>query len=412
MRTTLKSELLAKAPIDECFNGIGEPYIPGPECTGEEIPKANQSYLWGLAKAGDNLWFGTAANMICLVRAASDFLQLPHRPPYQNSLWSCEFDDGQYPRTQLEVPVPGIFSDYRPPQIFTYNTANGALTDMSARISSPDAQRLLQTTFGLRSAVSFKNLVFLAGPKSLGQGINMFVFKADSGELVAAQTLTEYQNIRKWLILDGVLYTTVADRLWNGRVLRWTGSAENPFSFEEVGRLDTSGAEITFHNGRLFVGTWPTILEKAGIWMSPMVPEGGLTQAQADGWIKVWQSDDYEPDPLNAAIYGVGAMMSYGGYLYWGTMNVEGKAAPIFVKAYQIKPADYLKTFLKTRRATAIFRCQEFDGTKPLELLYGDATLPVYVPTGVSEGLLGQSQKQDGRRPRQVRPSRLRQHLQ
>ena len=57
----------AKAPVDECFNGVGKP-LTYPDADGTcatGIPKVNESYVWGLTKAGPTLWFGTASNVLC-----------------------------------------------------------------------------------------------------------------------------------------------------------------------------------------------------------------------------------------------------------------------------------------------------------------------------------------------------------
>ncbi len=63
---TTDGSLLAKAAPDECFDGIGVDYPAGPPCaTGKA--KVNQAYIWGMAKAGDDIWFGTMANTHCLV---------------------------------------------------------------------------------------------------------------------------------------------------------------------------------------------------------------------------------------------------------------------------------------------------------------------------------------------------------
>jgi len=65
----LSDQLLAKAAPDECFAGIGQPYPPlqaGGTCPSGSIPKRNQAYVWGLTQVGTQLWFGTAANVLCL----------------------------------------------------------------------------------------------------------------------------------------------------------------------------------------------------------------------------------------------------------------------------------------------------------------------------------------------------------
>ncbi|MBI5895946.1 MAG: hypothetical protein HZB24_08075 [Desulfobacterales bacterium] len=214
--------LVAKATVDECFNGIGGAYIAGPSCSRDQKPKTNQSYVWGLTKAGDNLWFGTAANMLCLINAFDAYENGVEVNPYYNSLWTCEFDAGQYTKTQMSsLPVPDIFSDYRPPKIYTYNITTKALTEKSLEITNPQALLLLQTTFGLRSAVTFGNYVFLSGPMALGAGINMFVFNATTGAFMGAANLKDFQNIRKWLVLNNVLYAAVGAEGGGGRILRW-----------------------------------------------------------------------------------------------------------------------------------------------------------------------------------------------
>jgi len=79
-------DVLAKARPDECFYGIfsSDPESPwydpdhpnNPENPNiydpslqESCPhnKVNQAYVWGLAKSGDDIWFGTAPNTHCLV---------------------------------------------------------------------------------------------------------------------------------------------------------------------------------------------------------------------------------------------------------------------------------------------------------------------------------------------------------
>ena len=83
-------DLLAKAEPDECFNGIralGDLTPPVvPPCS-EGQPKVNQAYVWGLTLAGSNLWFGTAANVHCLVLGA----YLGQTNPVQTESYVGEF---------------------------------------------------------------------------------------------------------------------------------------------------------------------------------------------------------------------------------------------------------------------------------------------------------------------------------
>lgn len=382
---TYSHELLAKAEVDECFNGIGQPYVPGPNCGEGEKPKANQSYLWALTKVDDTVWIGTGANMLCLMRAGVAWYSDLNVNPMESDLWTCEYEEGQYLYYNDAINAPSnVFSDYRAPKIYTYNLNTRTLTDKTLEIADPQVHAILNDSFGLRSAAAFQNLVFLAGPSGMFDGVNMLVFNAVTGELVGARKLTQYKNVRRWTTLNNVLYTTVTDVGGGGKVLRWTGSMTDPFSFEEIGVLDAKGAEIAAHNGRLFVGTWPEeIGTVAGLWMSPVVPAGGLTAAHADGWQKVWQADAYEPDPVIANFYGMGAMASFDGYLYWGTMHVQGSSFMQFIKEYDVGVLGMTPAFFNVWRTTTIFRGKDFENGGKAELLYGNASLPVFVPNSL-----------------------------
>lgn len=370
----LMSQLLAKADPDECFNGIGEPYPDGPPCD-EGISKVNQAYVLGLTKSGDDLWFGTAPNVHCLVLGTYLGANIPH----ETASWVCEFGSSQF-----SPPLPDFIGDWRPPRIFAYSTENGELVE-----KTPD-HPLIGLTLGIRSAGTLGDVVILGGPTlSPEGGINLFAFNTETGECEGLTTLPDYRNIRKWLVVDDVLYTAVGNTDGTGSVLRWIDDvtdAHYPFAFEEVGELDGAGAELAEHEGRLFVSTWPGGELAgdgglAGIWMSPPIPVGGFTSKNFDQWTKVWQVDDYEPSWVTAATYGGGALASFDGYLYWGTMHVPLLSALAHFSVYG-PPEDLteaLKAVLGTYRAITIFRGRNF-GTEDQEtdLVYGMTRLPVY----------------------------------
>lgn len=365
----LTLDLLAKATPDECYDGIGIAYPPGPPCS-QGVPKVNQAYVWGLTKAGENLWFGTAPNVHCQVIGGYLGVYLPH----ETDSWVCEFGDSQY-----SPPLPEAIGDWRPPHIYVYNLPRRTLTE-----KSPANNPRFGSTAGLRSAGSLGNLVFLAGPSLLG-GINLFAYDNTSGAYLGSANLPDYNNIRKWLVVEGVLYTAVRHVDGSGKVLRWTGDTNNLFQFEVVGNLESDGAELALHDGRLYVSTWPylgsTPVRLAGVFMSPPIPTGGLTAQQSDGWLKVWQSSDYEADPVTAATYGGGALASFDGYLYWGSMHVPFLAAIAHFNVYGTPDtqAGVLTGILGSHRAISIFRGRDF-GTpdEVVELLYGDTWLTVY----------------------------------
>lgn len=372
--------LLAKATPDECYHGIGEPYTGvAPLCADGGVSKVNQAYVWGLTAAGDDLWFGTAPNVHCLVMGA--FLGIPMAT--ETNSYVCEFGESQI--AQWLPPEAAIIGDWRPPKFYYYDQAGKALHDVTP---TPQQTSLVTGTLGIRSAATYNGYVFLAGP-ALG-GINIFVFDAATHAFVDAANLSDYDNVRRWLVHDGVLYVAVGIE-GGGAVLRYTGDPANPasrFDFVTVGNVDNDAAELVAHEGRLFVNTWPTGLTLettptvAALWMSPIVPDGGLTSADADNWRKVFSYDQYEPDPVTAAVYGGGAMASYGGYLYFGTMHVPflSTIAHVMVNGtFPTSSEEAAALVLGAHRAVSIFRASSFDEITPtVDLLYGEAWLPVY----------------------------------
>ncbi|MFI6825223.1 hypothetical protein ACIBJE_30385 [Micromonospora sp. NPDC050187] len=387
--------LLAKAAADECFAGIGVDYPAGPPCAvGQD--KVNQSYVWGLAKAGRKLWFGTGANVLCLKPEgyqASD--------PVVNDDFTCEYASSQPSRQNPDLP-PNI-GDHRPPEVYTYDLASEQLTERTEDITDAAAAdaALLRSTAGLRSGAAHRGVVLLGGPSIVG-GVNLFAFDALTGHYLGSTNLSDYENIRHFTVADGVLYAGVGMGTNGGdagRVLRWTGDRTNPFAFTVVGDLPTQAADITAHKGRLYVSTWPKSVvggsatgpeaanntaDLASIWMSPPLKDGepGLTPPDATAWTQVWSPAEYEPDPVVRRAYALGGLASYGGYLYWGSMHVPLQATTLHVKVYPPKSQEQLQATIKnTQRAFVVLRGRDFGGAdETVETLYGESQLPKYDP--------------------------------
>ncbi|WKU02690.1 hypothetical protein [Micromonospora sp. HUAS LYJ1] len=422
--------LLAKAAADECFAGVGVDYPPGPPCA-EGQPKVNQSYVWGLAQAGRRLWFGTGANVLCLKPEGYQV-----REPILNDDYVCEFGRSQPARANPSLPV--TLGDHRTPEVFTYDLSTERLTERTADITSasPADANLLRTTAGLRSAAAHQGVVLLGGPSVVG-GVNMFAFDTVTGRYLGSTNLSGYENIRHWVVAGGVLYAGVglgANGGEAGRVLRWTGDRTTPFAFTEVADLPTQVADLTEHQGRLYVSTWPKAIvdgsaaeraaaggipapysagpsyvggqaprpggvpatpdgvgegtdpaDLAGIWMSPPLAAGapGLNPEDAGDWAQVWSAADYEPDPVVRRAYALGGLASFGGRLYWGTMHVPLQATALHLSVYPPRsPAQLQATVQNTQRAFAVFRGQDLGGTRErVETLYGESALPAYDPT-------------------------------
>ncbi|HEU4425673.1 MAG TPA: hypothetical protein VFR67_24320, partial [Pilimelia sp.] len=392
---SVKRQLLAKAPSDECFAGMGLPYPEGPPCA-EGKAKVNQGYVWGLTKAGNNLWFGTGANVNCMTSGSN----LNVTEPVENEDYVCE-----YGKSQMLVKAPGLparLGDWRPPNVYLYNLSTKQLTEKTGEIeaaSEADLNRI-QRTVGLRSAGNHQGVTLLAGPNLEGGGINLFAFDSGTGQYLGSRTLAGYGNVRKFVVVQDVLYFGVGigrNGVNGGRVLRWQGSKTEPFTFVEVAKLPDQPAELTVHEGRLFVNTWPSSVDAptaeaptppaaphAGIWMSPPLSQGqpGLNPEDADAWKQVWSVSEYEPDPLVARVTAGGALASYGGYLYWGTMHVPMKATTTFMRTYPPKDEESSKAALEnTQRGISLFRARGLTGSnKRVEMLYGQRELPKFDP--------------------------------
>ena len=383
-------ELLAKAEPDECFNGIGVVVTDTlPDCDNGQ-PKVNESYIWGMTDYAETIWFGTASNVHCLVIGG----YLGFNLPVETDSYVCEFEAGPY----ASALFPAI-GDWRPPALYIYDDENDTLTDISPNglTGYPFAPRFVSNTLGIRSAATFGDYVFFGGPAITPTlSINLFLYNAADRTYVGSTTIPGYGNIRKWLEIDGVLYVAVGTET-GGAVLRYTGNpaSVNPadwFTFEEIVLLDTDGAELALHEGRLFVNTWPICLcggAVAGLWMSPVIPDGGLTAADAGNWEKVFSYDEYEPDPVIAQTYGGGALHSFEGYLYWGTMHIPFLATTThldyydeaYAQDYEGRPDEYdiIEAMLGSQRATTIFQGRNF-GTPDEEVLvaYGMPQLPAF----------------------------------
>jgi len=405
--------LLANAPPDECFVGLGSSrnqYPGGPTCM-VGVPKVNQAYVWGLTETGTDaagdrvtspaggvtgerkLWFGSAANVLCLVMGGL-FTQagLP-LTPFQDGRLACEFGSSNYRATNPSLNIPASLGDTRPPQIYNYDVHTKTLTNITPT-SMQDPSNLDPLTLGLRSAGSLSGVVILAGPTiaslpSPDAGINMFAYNSTTGQFIGAQHYSQYIDIRSWLAVGSVLYAGVMNSDGTGSVLRWTGNTSNPFQFENVGNLDLSAAYLVAHKGRIFATTWPGTFSgiptttPAGLWMSPAIPTGGLTPANVAQWSKVWSATNYEPDPLTALSWPGGALSSYDGQLYWGLMQVPMTAALTHLVTYGIPltPANIALAILGTERAIPIFRCCTNLSHPHAELLYGARKMPVQSPT-------------------------------
>ena len=397
---TLKVSVLHQAAPDECFDFIGSPnntYPATPPCA-VGMPKVNQAYIWGLTSTGKNLWYGTVANTLCTVIAGVESAVGFNPQAFDTDSYVCEFGESNFLNSNPSVPAE--LGDWRPPKIFSYNIATGQVTDRTPN------DPLINQTLGLRSAGSMGDLVIIAGPAlaPFGQtppGINLFAFQDSTGAYLGSKTLPQFSDIRLWTTLTVAarpdptyLYTGVQNADSTGSILKWTGTVKNPFQFIVVGNLDAEPAYLAaFHGNRLFATTWGGLNSKTGkltgLWESPQIGANGLKSKNAGQWKKVWNIGQYEADPVTAQSIVGGAVGSYNGSLYWGTMQVPltGLASHYFVYPPSGIPTagDVVASIVDTTRPVAIFQCcgvgSKFPKQLGTTLLYGDSLMGVYSPS-------------------------------
>lgn len=389
-QSTVNLSLTANAVPDECWKGLGlngPPPVAVPPCSAPVIPKVNQSYVWSLATVNNHVWFGTTANALCTSEGEIDVVSAPGQPPepFANPSWACEFGDSPY-STEYGGPLPPAFGDLRPPLFYMYNQQSGQVVNMTPYSGGVP---VTQNTTGLRAVAAIGDLVLFAGP-DLNGGIDFFAFQDSTQQFLGETNLAGYNDIRIFTQLNGAWYVGVGKTLGGGAVLRWTGSLSaapcaSCFSFETVGNLDADAAYIAVYNGRIFSTTWPSTTQHilAGLWMSPIVPTGGLIPLMANSWQEVWRADDYEPDPVIVQAYGGGALAAFDGYLYWGTMIEPFTTYDVWENTYGTPQtqAVSLAALTGSFRATTLFRGIGFGtGTPIIQLVYGDLDLPVYTP--------------------------------
>jgi hypothetical protein len=388
---------LAKAQPDECFTGLGHSdfntYYPG-NMTQQQIsdcrtaggsPKTNQAYVWGLAKHGHDIWIGTVANTLCgvLDQFTAFGVSIPF-PLGQTDSWACEFGG----------------KDTRPPRIFVYDISKKRLIDLTNTVLSKggDDEARLRATVGLRSAGTLGQIVLLGGTKSVGTGgttvgaVTMFAFDAKtrqflgSFEFLDANKMPLYTNIRQFRVVDGVLYTGVSKPDGTGAILRWTGNKSEPFKFIVVGDLIADPAYLAVHNKRLFISTWggeygPLPLGML-VYMGPDMKDRPLTGADRGKWKVVFKLSDYEVEPAAAQVGG--ALASFDGYLYFGTMQAPLTGLGMYTQLYSKAPIN-VQAFLGTQRPITIFRAKHLASSNPvIEVVYGSPVLPKYDPVADS----------------------------
>ncbi|MEE1207347.1 MAG: T9SS type A sorting domain-containing protein [Muribaculaceae bacterium] len=331
------------------------------------------------------IYWGTNNNYLCMPGYGKVATSGREDGPYENSCWVCEYEQGARGK---EV---GVYGDIQAPRIFRYDTRTGFVEDITPN------DTLLGYCQGLRSAATKDGVVFFGGPSIKGgsnvaSGSSCFLaYSLKDRKFIGSSDMASiegYQstNIRRWIIVDDVLYCGVGlqdkDKNLLGGVLRWRGSEADPFNFEIVGYVASEAAEIEYHNGRIYAGTWPNTTTPGSIFCSPVIPEGGLTKANATKWDKVWDYTQYEVDPASAKISYFSVMRSYKGRLYFGMFsNTYAAVFATMSKFGSLESADALLNLFGSLRSTTLFSTTDFSDVR---IEYGEKQLP-YCKPGTNE---------------------------
>ena len=148
--------------------------------------------------------------------------------------------------------------------------------------------------------------------------------------------------------------------------------------------MSTVAGSIAVHNGRMYTVTWSSADlpgSLSTLYRSPVIPAGGLTSANATQWTPIWNAADYEPDPAIAQSYAGGALASFDGYLWWGTLHIPMVTFQVLTKKYPpTTQEEVIQGLAGTYRSTVLFRGKDLDTSPQIDLVYGNYQLPVFTP--------------------------------
>lgn len=383
-KVRLAIDTVATAPFDGCHFGVGDErnmYMPLglDSCYCRELggqPKVNGAYPWGVVTVGNTIFFGTVNNLFCMPSWRSMI------SPFGMTDCVCEYEKG----VRKDVGANG---DIYVPRVYMYDTMSGYVNDITP---STSRATLLNNCLGFRSAGTHKGVVFLGGPgldSDQGQTSTSSTFLAfdSKGTYLAQSDLSDVDgyavtDVRRWVVYNDVLYCGVAVKdpvsgKTKGAILRWYGSATDPFKFHIVGFTANEAGELCAHNGRLYAGGWPTDnLQVAAIYEGPVVPEGGLTPENATEWTIKWTMAQYEPNQMNLMMEQCSMLRSYKGKLYWNIWYVQyGIMAPMGMLGIDPATPKGVAFMLASLRQATLWRTDDFSN---VEMLYGEDELPSF----------------------------------
>lgn len=109
------------------------------------------------------------------------------------------------------------------------------------------------------------------------------VYDTDIEVYIGSKAFQEYSGSLGFINVDDVLYIIIGLLEGDGALLRWNVESINIFNFETIRNFESEAANIAYHEGRIFINTWPDYTNiinfniiGVSIYMSSLLPEGGL----------------------------------------------------------------------------------------------------------------------------------------
>ncbi len=411
--STYRWTQVLQSPVDESYFGPNDPrnhYDPMSNAhpMWGSIARRNGGYAWGVTTHGDEIWYGAFMNGWCL------WLQFAGVPPQTA-------DNTHLYNYVSEKNACDIREPNRPLVIQVFNTKTGTLEvyqstdarfarDMKGIIAIRAAGTVGGTVFitALLGRESFVAAGDLKGDDSyFFSGVRVLAVDAVTRKYLGSVTMSDLNEARKMNVIghaDGSegLYLGASSRSGKSYLLRWTGSAANPFparsgneypGFEVV--IDNTGhgliGELTAISDasgrqRLVASTWsswPSVNKAGGLYMSTPMPAGGFRKASGTRTLQaIMTLDQYDPDAVIGPTWGGGSLSAFGKYVYWGTMTIGTASAGAYAavnRTVGTTPASRDGIARASfARAAHLFRADISDPDKPrIELLFGNEYYPV-----------------------------------
>ncbi|KAL6064792.1 hypothetical protein QOT17_010684 [Balamuthia mandrillaris] len=252
---------LTSAVADECFNGTS--FETGaPNCTATGFtPKwtEGQTSTIAIHEGNNTIWFGTATNPFCPDEPLYwDFYQLDTVLLLAGVMGGSFYETivasalENFAGLGLALPEGVDCSDIdKEPVIYAFDHTIGTVVRYTSGDTGFEA---LADMKSVAAAGTFGDYIYFAGPSQAG--VVFMVIHAPSHTVAATISDSSLRTCRRFIEAPGGLYAgCVHNEDGTGAILRFNNSGSSTFAI--VGRIPTSPFDMTLHDDRIFVTTWP-----------------------------------------------------------------------------------------------------------------------------------------------------------